>query len=124
MVTLSVNRHFKARCVEVQQGWLKGRVTNPVTKSVSLAKMELSGFYPDQLVIRSKMSSNYNDSLIGKFFFSCGKIRGTAIDEHVMGLVIPMVFNSIDDCRVNLSQRWQLLPPFSFPTPNHLKWVR
>lgn len=59
---------------QVQEAWLKGRVMNPVTKSISPAKMEFSGFYPDQLVIRSKMSSINDDSLIGKFLFQCGKI--------------------------------------------------
>lgn len=69
MVTVSVDSHFKARCVAVQDAWLKGRLLNPVTKSISPAKMELSGLYPDQLVIRSKMPSNCNDSLIGKIFY-------------------------------------------------------
>lgn len=37
-----LDRHFKARCLEVQEAWLKGRVKNPVTKSISPAKMELN----------------------------------------------------------------------------------
>lgn len=126
MVTLSVHRHFKARCVEVQEAWLQGRLLNPVTKSISPAKVELSGFYPDQLVIRSKMSSNYNDSLLGNFYFYFfqwqDKRDGQRWACHVSGHPYDLKF---DRWLPGQSQsKVAIAATLSLPHPQPLQWAR